>query len=218
MGKSVDLRDPIEQIKDEIQILQKVSVEHAGRITSLETQIIKKQNQTLLHIGAELEFIKQHPFDLVLIDGSIENISNIIDGKTEPIIDEGCVGCCKVVDVAAGLQKKLDERTEIIRELRSKIELVPDNFWAVMGRKNATIQKQSNTIEDLEVELSARKEDSRVLMKVVEIVKRDDNCPTIINQLADLLVDYLDAPEGPPETLIDEAPDITVTFAFLELP
>jgi len=286
--------------------------------------------------------------------------------KAEPSIDEECVGCCKVVDVAAGLQKKVDrlesdlaeherysdlqnridtnrqkkvdfleehagvkdtiislakkriteQKTTIedlnsqltekrnrintlhglIRDLEAKTELLPDNFWSVVGRNDATIKQQKTTIEELkdqntvdlhelydiyeeelnglkddvsardltiksltttcqssrternkltstikdleakiksirngwvlscddvhalEAELSARKQDSEVLLKVVEIVKRDDNCPTIINQLADLLVDYLDAPEGPPETPIDEPEEPTTTFVFLELP
>ena len=106
------------------------------------------------------------------------------------------------------------------------------NIWGIVHQKDITLVQQSNTIDDLEsqlvekqaiidtittlrvnevgtlynlkAELSARKEDSKVLMTVVEIVKRDDCCPTIINQLADLLVDYLDAPEVPPETSIND--------------
>lgn len=51
--------------------------------------------------------------------------------------------------------------------------------------------------QDIDAELSARKHDSEVLMKVVEIVKGDSlRSYMMINQLADLLIDYIDAPES----------------------
>jgi hypothetical protein len=100
--------------------------------------------------------------------------------KAEQLIDEGCVGCCKVVDI---------DKEEIDR---------------------------------LKVELSTRKQDSEVLKKVVDVAHRwsDERIASrpAMNQIAYIVKDYHDAQEEPPETSIDETQDITVTFAFLELP
>jgi hypothetical protein len=74
--KKVELENQLAQLKAEQAIDE-----------GLET-IVKKQNQILLHIKAELEFIKQHLFDQVLINGSIKNIFNMINGQTNPPIDE----------------------------------------------------------------------------------------------------------------------------------
>jgi len=156
---------------------------------------------------------------LELEERELELKDRITQLKAEPIIDEGCVGYCKVVDIAAGLQKKVDrlesdlaeherysdlqnridtnrqkkvdfleehagvkdtiislakkriteQKTTIedlnsqltekrnrintlhglIRGLEAKIELLPDNFWSVVGRKDATIKQQKTTIEEL---------------------------------------------------------------------
>lgn len=250
--------------------------------------IIKQQNQTLLHISAELEAIKQYdPLDRVLVSCSIENISAIIKGETKLLIDDDCVGCagpCKVVDVAAELQEELDDYKKTIQLERidraAEKDVINHKYSEDLRKKNATIEELKDrniedlhelydlyerelkqvksdsvimltnchnvnnrletTIEDreheikvlkdtikldireidgLEVELSALKDDSAVLMKVVEIVRDDKIYPHgAIHELADLLVDYLDAPEGPPETPIDEPQEITITVAFLELP
>ena len=426
MTRSTDLIDEVNILRRELEKLEleKRIAELKAEPTideGLET-IVKKQNQTLLHIKAELEAAKQfNPFDLVLISGSIENISNIVDDHftSVPTTDEwdGCVGCCKVVDVAAGLQEELDEcnerctklgshnmqitanllyrkaiieelktdnsslrdtidqmakkwsrdratiknfktietretdglhktildmdvtisdlmdndrringfldeyrvtvdtRDKTIEELHTKIweleRTLPANFWDVVAGRDATIRKQRTTIEDyketihvermdrviekesinrkfcedlrklnatieelkdrnaedlhelydidrtefedmktgceimfrnylntiaklqddikgLDAELSARKHDSEVLKKVVEIVKNWDDLSvvdryststtTAMRRLYNVVKDYTDAPEGPPETPIDEPQEITVTFAYLELP
>lgn len=55
---------------------------------------------------------------MVIVGGSIENMSRVLEGQTEPFIDEGCIGCagpCMVVDVAANLQKELEEYKEAIQ-------------------------------------------------------------------------------------------------------
>lgn len=119
----------------------------------------------------------------------IQELNNqITQLKAEQLIDEGCVGCAGPCDVvAAKLQKTLAAREDDIR--------VKDS--AIM----------------LEAKLAAHRKDSGVLMKVVEIVKRDDPCPSIVNQLADALVDYLDVPE---ELDVDGHQDISITVALLE--
>lgn len=128
--------------------------------------------------------------DKELRDLAVRYLRRELD-EEQNVVDDECVGCagpCKVVDVAAKLQKD---------------------------------------IGCLEVELSARKQDSEVLTKVVKTVDTWHRCmiPTsltgctdLIKVLDDILVDYLDAPEGPDDTPIDEPQEITVTFAFLELP
>ena len=82
-----------------------------------------------------------------------------------------------------------------------------------------TLSAASVVIEKLEAEVAARKEDSEVLMKVVEIIKNWDDStgrafPTMI-KILDELVDYTDAPEGPPETPIDDLYRVSI---FLEMP
>ena len=248
--------------------------------------------------------------------------------KAEQSIDEECVGCCKVVDVAANLQKDLDEvrgilinkddviinlhktiydfktietqetdrlhkiildmdvtisdlmdndrkingfldeyrvtvenRDKTIEELKDKnIEdlhelydlyeeelnqvksdsvIMLTNYHNVNNRLETTIADLNSQLTErktdhaairtlnqhiisLEAELSARKDDSAVLMKVVEIVKNWDDTtgrafPTLY-KILDKLVDYTDAPEGPPETPIDDLYKVTVSYAFLEMP
>lgn len=238
--------------------------------------IIKQQNQTLLHISAELEAIKQYdPLDRVLVSCSIENISAIIKGETKPLIDDDCVGCagpCMVVDVAAKLQKELDMCHQTIKtfkiletretdRLHKTIKQYKDENVSLRVTINDMVKSWSDdraTIEDLnsqltderaiidkitllrvnevetrqglEAELSALKDDSAVLMKVVDEVKewidttsdpssytRRTNAVTL-DRIAFIIKDYLDAPEGPPETPIDEPQEITIAVAFLELP
>jgi predicted ribosome quality control (RQC) complex YloA/Tae2 family protein len=86
-----------------------------------------------------------------------------------------------------------------------------------------TVAKLREDIRGLEVELSVRKGDSEVLMKVVEIVKEWKTLSAMVptydmRHLRDLVKDYFGAPEGPPEPPIDESQEITVTVALLELP
>ena len=217
-------------------------------------------------------------------------------GKSKQSIDEGCVGCCnvveiaddlqrkldeccKVVDIAADLQRKLDEcnltldlartthsgtikylrgvcdtRDNTISDLESDIDTkneVIDGVYerihnqatsidgligraenlektdreknvALIGFKLMTDDMQEH-IESLEAELSARKEDSEVLMKVVEAVRKYDGSYKngTMNSFAriySIVVDYLDAPEDPEDTPIDEPNEITVKIAWLELP
>ena len=178
--------------------------------------------------------------------------------EDEQTINEGCVGCCKVVDVAAKLQEELDEcnerctllgshnmqitanlldRKAIIEELKDrntedlnelyaldKAELssMKSDYEIILQNRRNMGDKLEDNIKGLEAELSARKEDSQVLKKVVELTRDWLDTPmpdrSAMNRIEYLVRDYLDAPEGPPETSIDENRDITITFAFLELP
>lgn len=220
----------------------------------------------------------------------LELEKRIAELKAEPTIDEGCVGCCKVVDVAARLQEELedtetklvgcrnliDDRDRIIREMDVTISDLMDNDKKINGfldeyrvtvdnrdktikelkyrnivdlhelydldkaernklastikdlnleltKKRAIIEdlnaqlterrNRINTlhglIKDVDAELSARKEDSEVLMKVVDAIRELQNLTGMVTtydmrHIRDMVKDYLDAPEGPPETPIDE--------------
>ena len=142
-------------------------------ITALEG-IVKKQNQTILHVNAELEATKQYdPFDLVLIAGSMENISDIIKdhlNTSEPVIDEKdkTIGKCL---------RRIDEH------LQDKARMTQD-------------------IEGLEAELAVLKGDSAVLMKVVNIVRdwgfKKSECEIhrdTIGKIFDEVEDYIDDPD-----------------------
>ena len=167
-------QDDIDRIIDEIQILQKVSVEHTGRITSLETR---------------------------------------------PTNDD-CVGCCKVVDVAANLQKELDECSNMNSFLNEDIEGLKADYGIMRTNHRNTVAKLQDDIRGIEAELSARKEDSDVLMKVVGMIRAWNISPIeprgTINDIRNVVKDYLDAPEGP-ETPIDDLYRTTVSV-FLEMP
>ena len=188
----------------------------------------------------------------------LELEKRIAELKAEPTIDEGCVGCCKVVDVAAKLQKELedtgiklvgcrnliDDRDRIIREMDVTISDLMDNDRRLnrfLDEYRLIIDNRDKTIESLttkydgkcayicgcEEELDVYRQDSKVLKKVVDEVKewgdatsdpssytRRTNAVTL-DQIATIVKDYLEAPEEPP---IDEPPEATVMFAFLELP
>ena len=71
-------------------------------------------------------------------------------------------------------------------------------------------------VEGLEAELSARRKDSEVLMKVADIVRDDTiGCSGALGMIGSLLTDYLGPPEGPH---IDDLYEVSVTYAFLEMP
>ena len=73
--------------------------------------------------------------------------------------------------------------------------------------------------DGLKAELSARKQDSEMLIKVADIVRDDTiGCGRSLGMIGSLLTDYLGAPEGPEDTTIDEVPAIIVTRGYLELP
>ena len=225
----------------------------------------------------------------------LELNARITQLKAEQLIDEECVGCCKVVDVAARLQKELDE----CRRNKNKFEVTIherdeeiDMLKYVISARDLTIKsltsmcqssgternRLASTIEGLEAkiksvrngwllscddvqaleaELSARKGDSEVLLKVVDTIRCWESTPigglAAVTEIKDIIDDYLDAPEPDepvcsfcgsknPSVLaggdwfcdmrcvhgqadvnkhihdIDESPEITVTFAWLELP
>jgi len=147
-------------------------------------------------------------------------------------------GCCMVVDIAANLQKELDECNGCVDSLIKKLDIrtkqvdhyakaveIRDETVRELKRKlddvSAVFDDQNSAIEGIEAELSARKEDSEVLMKVVEAVREYDGSykhgtMNTFNHVYDILVDYLDAPEGPPDTPIDENHEITITYTLLE--
>ena len=172
-------------------------------------------------------------------------------GESKQSIDEGCVGCCKVVDIAADLQKKLDEcklaldlartthggtikylrgvcdtRDNTIEELESDIdtknEVIDGLYERIHNQANSidglikNDERMNTVIEGLKAELSAREDDSAALSKVVDIIMNEsvDNVRATL-LVAEVVDDYLDAPEDTP---IDETNEITVTFAYLELP
>ncbi len=173
-----------------------------------------------------------------IVPGSIDRFK--ADHQLPKEIDEERVGCCKVVDVAAKLQEELDECRnmnlslhEDIKELKDsniedlkeqkrlelKLHHAKSDYEIMRTNHCNTVAKLREDIRGLEVELSARKEDYAVFMKVVEIVKNWDDStgrafPTLI-KILDELVDYTDAPEGPPETPIDDLYRVSV---FLEMP
>ena len=102
-----------------------------------------------------------------------------------------------------------------IAGLRKVIKDLKDN--QLEDLKELSIYDQ-HEIEGLEAELSARKGDSEVLMKVVDVIRRwgDERIPSrsAMNQIAYVTKDYLNAPESP----IEEEHGITAKMAFLEMP
>jgi hypothetical protein len=211
--------------------------------------IIKQQNQTLLRISAELEAVKQcDPFNSVFIAYSVENISNMIETLTEQSTNEDCIGCagpCKVVDVAAKLQEELDAKTAIIKNFKILETRETDRLHKIIEKlKDRNIEDLHELYDIYEAELRGIKadrtsiksdrdimfqnyrntiaklrEDSAVLMKVVDVVNDDTISRFAVPwRIRCIVEDYLDAPGGPPETPIDDLYKVTVTYAFLEMP
>ena len=83
-----------------------------------------------------------------------------------------------------------------------------------INSKNVLIDNLENSIEGLEAELSARKHDSDVLMKVVEIAKTWDRPIFDLRMIHDIVEDYIDTSEPS----IEEDNPLIVKVAFLELP
>ena len=120
----------------------------------------------------------------------------------------------KNTDDKTTIEGLLDNNTRIKADLasvKSDRDIMFDNY-------RNTKHKLQTDVRGLEAELSARKEDSAMLMKVVEIIKDesvDNNRAAYL--ISAILADCLDVPEGPPETPIDDL--YTTTFSiFLEMP
>ena len=97
-----------------------------------------------------------------------------------------------------GLEADLYARNKIINEFKTTEQIETD-------RLNGIIDDLQDEIRGLEAELSARKGDSEVLMKVVEAIRELRNLSGMtatydLRHIRDMLVDYLDAPEGPDNT------------------
>ena len=147
--------------------------------------------------------------DAVLIrnlKGDSENLKTTIEDLNSQLTDERAI---------------IDKITRLrVDEVETRQGLEADRDIVLQNDRNV-IAKLREDIRGLEVELSARKDDSAVLMKVVDIVKNWDDStgrafPTLF-KILDELVDYTDAPEGP-ETPIDDLYKVTVSCAFLEMP
>jgi len=148
------------------------------------------------------------------IDGLIEDDMSTKDRNHE------------YLDTIEGLEKIIDRRnshidagSHVIASRNANIahlEVEKERLNTVIEEKNTMIygyRKENDEawgkLEGLEAELSARKEDSEVLMKVVEII----NDESVSNSKAAYLVavamkDYLDAPEG----LEDKAEEFKCAF------
>jgi len=86
-----------------------------------------------------------------------------VDDTADPSIDEDCIGCCKVVDIAADLQRKvirlesmLNSDSMIIRGMREQIKKQATSIDGLI--KNDERMKEINkaylkTIDDLRTEL-----------------------------------------------------------------
>ena len=109
-----------------------------------------------------------------------------------------------------GLEADLYARNKIINEFKTTEQIETD-------RLNGIIDDMHDEIRGLEAELSARKEDSEVLMKVVGVIRIWDAPPSDVDtrKVRALLEDYLDAPENTP---IDEPNEITIKVDWLEIP
>ena len=161
----------------------------------------------------------------------------------------GCAGPCMVVDVAANLQQELDEcRSDLsmCHEIIGDRDKTIKDFKTIETRETDRLHKiiedltsdrqvmehelrvyrravntNNNTIKGLDAELSARRKDSEVLMKVVEAIRDWISEPLqprfMITRIHKIIGDYLDAPEGPPETPIDDLYTTRVSV-FLEMP
>ena len=103
-------------------------------------------------------------------------------------------------DINTRQHKQIREHCEIIDELKDTIRLERIDHTAEVSAITSTLHR---TINELKMELSARKDDSRVLMQVVEAVKmwKEYRYTQSISQIATIVENYLDASESPVVTL-----------------
>ena len=193
--KTIETRetDRLHKIIDELKDKHITDLKEITSVTSDHDIMLQNTDERMKDINRHyFKTIEDLKSTLSVTKGVVVDRNRIIEGLEYDL--SICKGSGAANDLyIAGLKKSIDEENSIIDQ--TSVEL--HNCKFDKGRLSAYT-------DALETKLSARKQDSEVLMKVVEIVNRDDNCPTIVNQLADLLVDYLDAPEP----LIDESSDM----------
>ena len=160
--------------------------------------------------GGKQSFFVLKEIDKLLADTPIDDVvssNDVADKKNEVRMLHLRIAKHKACERLREIERKsLTDADEISEHIINK------NLRRIRIKQQKTIDGLNETIRDLRMAASdmldtinecarGEAEDSRVLMQVVEIVKKDDLCLTTIKQLTDLLVDYLDAPEGPVVTL-----------------
>ena len=184
---------------------------------------INEYNETIrverIDRAAEKEVVnRKFSEDLRKLNATIEGLkdSNIEDLKEQKRLE------LKLHHAKSDYEIMRTNHCNTVNKLKDDIEDLNsaiDGLAAERDDLKQMLSAASVVIEKLEAEVAARKGDSEVLMKVVEIVKNWDDStgrafPTLI-KILDELVDYTDAPEGPPETPIDDLYRVSV---FLEMP
>ena len=84
----------------------------------------------------------------------------------------------KLKDSSLSFMIETAEMRAIIEQQKDELNVLPDNFWDVVSQKDETIKQQkagidelNNTIEALDAEVSVRKDGSKVLMKIVGVMR-----------------------------------------------
>lgn len=212
---------------EHVAVLQAVNQRHHVEINKLQAENIEDLKEQYDLAKDELNKLK-HQLNICRGSGTAHNIHIAGLKKT---IDEGDRMLEKYGDKITCLRKmhggvvgRVHARVADIEGLKKELSTCKQNEDDCKGK--FVEQAQLNgvllwQIGDLKTELSVRKQDSEVLMKVVEIVRQWDAEHTGVypnlyqlNKLYDCLVDYLDAPE---ELDVDGHQDVSVTVALLEL-
>jgi len=187
--------DVAAKLQEELDECNKLALNESRRV-QCDTELIEK-----LHIE-----IKQERDENIGLSETIDRMAK------KWSVDRAIIKNFKILET-----RETDRLHRIIEDLDSQLT----EKCAIIEEITRLRVDEVETRQGIEAELSARKEDSRVLMRVVEIVKNWDDStgrafPTL-TQMLDELADYIDAPEVPPETPIDESREITIGV-FLELP
>ena len=183
------LEDDNFSLRETINDMAKKHVRYKNTIKELKDQNIEDLKEMYDFREGELEWFKDR---ITENDETIVRMRSVFVTRKLDAQDLACV----IRDLTSQLTEKRTIINEITRLRVNEVE----------------------TRQDLEAELSARKQDSEILMKVVKVIE-DDSVGN--NKAANLIADivgYYDAPEGPEDTSLDEVPTIVVTCGYLELP
>ena len=213
------LHATIEEYKEAIQL------ERIDHITTLKT--VNQYHHTKIKAlkDSNIDDLKElYDFH----EGELEWFKDVISTR-DLSIKALTIMCQSSGSIRNDLTSTIGEKDKMLEKYRCEIVGLRDMHDVVWDKVHAleaelVISKGVVTAKDIHIaglkaELSARKDDSAVLMEVVEIIK-DDTIPNskVPCVIFNLVKDYLDAPEGPPETPIDDLYKVTVAYTFLELP
>lgn len=169
-GLRADIRKrdtTIEELKYELNRYR--SSDSANTIASL------RRINALLHKQFRAHYDAIGELEDIVTENGVNAESAIADLNISVKVKDNTIMCLnKHIDEK---DRKIDEQRTTIGELRSKVDMLPDNCFDITKEYQITICDMYKHIKVLQSEISARKEDckedSKMLSKVIEIIDDD---------------------------------------------